>query len=176
MRNVLLAEVSLQVAVPSTARRVFVTGFSLGGALAQLAALDLAEGLRTTPVELFTFAAPRVGDETLNKLVAERVARSTLVAYRGDPVVHLPPLGPNFPINFKSPASVDLAGIHIGLGRPIIPQVGQQYRTADRLFYLDGDNAVHDRFPLAQIALRFTDHDWPPYCAALSFIKEAQRG
>jgi Lipase (class 3) len=175
IRNALLAEVSRQVAVPSSAKRVFVTGFSLGGALALLAALDLAEGLHSTPVELFTFAAPRVGDETLNKLVAERVARSTLVAYRGDPVVHLPPLGPNFPLNFKSPASVDLAGIHIGLGRPVIPQVGQQYRTAERLFYIDNDSAVHDRFPFAQVALRFNDHDWPPYCAALSFIKEAQR-
>ncbi len=175
VRNVLLAEVSRQTAKNSPARRIFVTGFSLGGALALLAALDIADGMRDTPVELFTFAAPRAGDESLNKLLAERVRKSTLIAFRGDPVVHLPPFGPNFPVTLKNPISLDLAGTHIGLGTPL-PQVGQQYRTADRLFYIDKDGAVNDRFPTAQVALNFRDHDWTPYSAALSGIARAQAG
>lgn len=173
VRNVLLAEVSRQATGNSPARRIYVTGFSLGGALALLAALDVADGMRGTPVELFTFAAPRVGDESLNKLLAERVRKSTLIAFRGDPVVHLPPFGPNFPVTLKNPVSLDLAGIHIGLGKPI-PQVGQQYRTADNLFYIDKNAELHDRFPPAEVALNFKDHDWPPYCAALSGIARAQ--
>ncbi len=69
---------------------------------------------------------------------------STLIAFRGDPVVHLPPFGPNFPVTLKNPISLDLGGIHIGLGTPL-PQVDQQYRTAADLFYIDKDGAVEAR-------------------------------
>ena len=173
IRNVLLSEVTARAVTPRRAKRIYVTGFSLGGALALLAALDIAEGVRDVPVELFTFAAPRAGDANLNSLLKQRVAKSTLVAFRGDPVVHLPPFGANFPITLKNPISLDLAGIHIGLGTPL-PQVGQQYRTADDLVYIDENAEVKDKFPLAQVALRFTDHDWPPYCAALLGIARQQ--
>ncbi len=184
IRNVLLAEVTRQATLITPARRIFVTGYSLGGALALLAALDIAEGMAaidkangkgTIPVELFTFAAPRVGDVNLNKLLAERVNKSTIIAYGGDPVVHLPPLGPNFPITFEHPISLDLAGIHIGLGTPIIPQIGQQYRTADRLFYIDTNGIVRNSYPMAQVALNFRDH-YPPdrYLLALEKVENAQ--
>ncbi len=184
IRNVLLAEVTHQAMQMTPARRIYVTGYSLGGALALLAALDIAEGMTaidkadgtgTIPVELFTFAAPRVGDANLNNLLAERVNKSTLIAYGGDPVVHLPPLGPNFPITFEHPISLDLAGIHIGLGTPIIPQVGQQYRTADTLFYIDKDGIVSNSYPMAEVALNFRDH-FPPdrYQEALLKVEKAQ--
>jgi predicted lipase len=172
VRPRLLAEVSAQAMRRGTARRIYVTGFSLGGALALLAALDIAEGVRDVPVELCTFAAPRAGDGSLNKLLAERLAKSTLVAFRGDPVVHLPPLGPNFPVTFRNPVHLELAGIEIGLGTPL-PQVGQQYRTADHLVYIDNDGSVRNRFPTGQVALNFLDHDWPPYLAALKGIAAA---
>jgi len=42
------------------------------------------------------------------------------------------------------------------------------------LFYIDKDGAVNDRFPTAQVALNFRDHDWTPYSAALSGIARAQ--
>jgi hypothetical protein len=171
IRHVLLAEVGRRAASPSAANSIMVTGFSLGGALALLAALDIADAERGTPVDLFTFAAPRAGDATLNKLLAERVRKSTLIAYRGDPVVHLPPLGPNFPITFRNPVYVDIAGFHIGLGTPMFAQVGQQYRTADRLIWIDRENQMHEKFPKAQVALNFLDHDWPPYMRALQAIR-----
>ncbi|OQW36070.1 MAG: hypothetical protein A4E19_15435 [Nitrospira sp. SG-bin1] len=184
IRNVLMAEVTRQATQMTPARRIFVTGYSLGGALAVLAALDIAEGMAaidrangngTIPVELFTFAAPRVGDANLNNLLAERVNKSTLIAFGGDPVVHLPPLGPNFPITFEHPIGLDLAGIHIGLGTPIIPQAGQQYRTADTLFYIDKDGIVSNSYPMAQVALNFRDH-FPPdrYQEALLKVENAQ--
>ena len=172
VRPRLLAEVSAQATRRRPARRIYVTGFSLGGALALLAALDIAEGMPDVQVELFTFAAPRAGDESLNKLLGERVAKSTLVAFRGDPVVHLPPLGPNFPVTFRNPVHLELAGIEIGLGTPL-PQVGQQYRTADHLVYIDRDGLVSNRFPTGQVALNFLDHSWPPYLAALKGVSVA---
>ena len=182
IRNPMLAEVTRQATLVRPARRIFVTGFSLGGALALLAALDIAEGMiainkangkGTIPVELFTFAAPRVGDANLNKLLAERVNKSALIAQGGDPVVHLPPIGPNFPITFKQPISVDLAGIHIGLGNAI-PQIGQQYRTADTLFYIDKNGIVSNSYPTAHLALNFLDHLPECYAEALRKVEEAQ--
>jgi hypothetical protein len=173
IRNRLLAEVTRQVEKEPVTRRIYVTGFSLGGALALLAALDIAEAHADEAVELFTFAAPRVGDANLNNLLAQRVDTSTLVAFRGDPVVHLPPLGPNFPVTFKHPMHLDLGGIHLGLGNPL-PQVGQQYRTADRLFYINKDREVKDRYPTAQVALNATDHTFGAYFTALSGIVRGQ--
>ena len=175
VRNPLLAEVGKQTAnLDPPAKRIYVTGFSLGGALALLAALDIADAVKT-PVELFTFAAPRVGDASLNKLLEKRLHKSTLITYRGDPVVHLPPLGPNFPVTFRHPVSFNPGGIHIPLGNPV-PQINQQYRTADRHFHINADGEVHERFPTAQIALRFNDHNFGVYQTALTNIKNAQTG
>jgi hypothetical protein len=153
-------------------KRIYVTGFSLGGALALLAALDIADAVKT-PVELFTFAAPRVGDASLNKLLEQRVHKSTLITFRGDPVVHLPPLGPNFPVTFRHPVSFNPGGINIPLGNPV-PQLDQQYRTAERHFHINDDGEVHEHFPIAQIALRFNDHNFGPYTTALTQIRDAQ--
>ena len=172
VRGPLLSEVGRQAGAFAPVKRIFVTGFSLGGALALLAALDIADAMRQ-PVELFTFAAPRAGHTSLNKLLKERVAASTLIAFRGDPVVHLPPLGPNFPVTFRHPVTINVATIHIPLGNPV-PQLNQQYRTADNLFYINKDGEVHDSFPVAQIALNFNDHNFGAYDTALRRISEAQ--
>ena len=64
-------------------------------------------------------------------------------------------------------------GIHIPLGNPV-PQVNQQYRTADRHFHINDDGEVHEHFPIAQIALRFNDHNFDPYATALTRIRDAQ--
>ena len=69
--------------------------------------------------------------------------------------------------------SFNPGGIHIPLGNPV-PQINQQYRTADRHFHINDDGEVHGHFSIAQIALRFTDHNFGPYVTALSRIKDAQ--
>lgn len=72
-------------------KALYITGYSLGGALACLCALDPA--VRKTPasVRLFTFGAPRVG----NPAFAEALQIKTSVAIRvhnaGDWVPTLPP-------------------------------------------------------------------------------------
>ena len=67
-------------------RRLFVTGHSLGGALATLAAL------RLSPVrpELYTFASPRVGDGRLARLCRRHLAAGYRVFNQWDPVVETP--------------------------------------------------------------------------------------
>ena len=69
--------------------------------------------------------------------------------------------------------SIDPGGIHIPLGNPL-PQVNEQYRTADDLFYINDDGEVKDQFPIAQLALRFTDHNFERYRDAIMPIKKAQ--
>lgn len=78
------------------ARQIFITGHSLGGALATLAFARLAiHPDRPVPV-LYTFGCPKVGDEAfvteLDRLYPERVFR---LINDSDIVPHLPPL-PDF--------------------------------------------------------------------------------
>lgn len=69
--------------------QVFVTGHSLGGAMASIAATDLAIKKIVTPV-LYTFGQPRTGDSTFAQLTAKNVPRSYRVVNANDPVPHLP--------------------------------------------------------------------------------------
>lgn len=138
--------------------RIFVTGHSLGGALAFLCALELADAFREMPVELYSFGAPRVGDGGLNKLLAERVADSCVVGYRGDPIIHVPPIGPNFPVVFTSRVKVHIGPVTVPLSAPLNVTVGQQYQTADRIVYINRRGEVKDRLPVGMVTLRFNDH------------------
>jgi hypothetical protein len=167
-------EVKRKAAIAGT-RAVYVTGFSLGGALALLAALDLAEALPQLPVHLWSIAAPRCGDASLNGLLARRTASATSIGWRGDPTPHLPPVGPNFPVTMVAIAKVEIGGFHIPIGNPSIPQLGQQYRTPGRLFYIDEEHRVHDAWPPLQVALNFLDHDFWRYRDALRAVREAQQ-
>ena len=167
-------EVQRKVAIAGT-RAVYVTGFSLGGALAVLAALDLAAALPNVPVHLWSIAAPRCGDASLNGLLARRTASATSIAWRGDPTPHVPPIGPNSPLTFVHLAKIEIGGIHIPIGNPAIPQLGQQYQTPGRVFYIDAEHQVHDRWPPLQVALNVFDHDFVSYRNALRAVRRAQQ-
>jgi hypothetical protein len=65
-----------------------VTGHSLGGAIAQLAAVELAElGYNVT---LVTLGSPRVGDTRFAELLNKAVPRLYRITHNRDPIVHLP--------------------------------------------------------------------------------------
>ncbi len=153
---------------PARQRKIFVTGFSLGGAIALLAALDLGKTFNDVPVVFYSFAAPRVGDGGLNHLLAERVSESFIVGFRGDPVIHLPPLGPNFPLNFRSPVTVQIGPVTYDIATPFIPQIGQEYQTADKIIYIDRKGRAKDHLPLWQETLRFADHNMTRYHNAIA--------
>ena len=86
----LLPRIRLAVA---QGRRLLLTGHSKGGALAQLAALRLAEGghgLR--PAAVHTFAAPRAGNHTFaNAFEAVLAGSAWRFEFQDDLVPHLPP-------------------------------------------------------------------------------------
>lgn len=70
---------------------IFVVGFSLGGALAQLAALDIKLNTGATRVFVFPHAAPRVGESDFREFFEDTVPRIDRVVLDGDPVPELPP-------------------------------------------------------------------------------------
>jgi len=77
-------------------RKLFVTGHSLGAALATLAAADAASTGRAVPAAVYTFGSPRVGDrdfaEDYNRVLGKRSFR---IANSSDLVVAMP-----FPVPF----------------------------------------------------------------------------
>lgn len=73
-------------------RPLFITGHSLGGALATLAALDIASNSPFTAPVVYTFGAPRVGDPDFVRAYNYTVPYHWRVQNEFDIVPHLPPL------------------------------------------------------------------------------------
>lgn len=78
-------------------RRLVVTGHSLGGALAHLAAVDYYQQ-RPVDVALdtvVTFGSPRTGNDVFGKyyarMVSDRAGYAWRVTHYRDPIVHMPP-------------------------------------------------------------------------------------
>jgi hypothetical protein len=71
-------------------RDIVVTGHSLGGALATLAASDLACTFRDKRIHCYTFGSPRVGNEAFRKHFEHVVDGSWRVYNREDPVSLVP--------------------------------------------------------------------------------------
>lgn len=73
------------------ARKIEITGHSLGGAVATLAAFDLArEG---GDVEISTFGSPRVGNKTFAKCYNKAVPQTWRFVDPQDPIPRVPNLG-----------------------------------------------------------------------------------
>jgi predicted lipase len=68
--------------------KICLTGHSLGGALSQIAALDLS--LLNYNVSCIHFGSPRVGNLSFAKLLAERVPDNLAVVHALDPIPQLP--------------------------------------------------------------------------------------
>jgi len=72
-------------------RRIFVTGHSLGGALAQLAAYRMERELRRPVRAVYTYGSPRVGNGKFARLYGRRLSDRTFLYINGnDPVARVP--------------------------------------------------------------------------------------
>ncbi len=81
--------------VDAKRRPIFLTGHSLGGALATVCSLDLFARLGITRREIFvsTFGAPRVGNRAFHRLYDEHVPIHWRIVVGPDVVAKLPKLG-----------------------------------------------------------------------------------
>ncbi|KAG6468646.1 lipase-like [Zingiber officinale] len=70
---------------------IFVTGHSMGGALASFCALDLAVNHGMTDIQLTTFGQPRIGNAAFVRYFGKRVPHTVRVTHANDIVPHLPP-------------------------------------------------------------------------------------
>jgi len=77
---------------PSDVKRIWITGYSQGSAIATLAYKDLKHKFPEADIECITFASPRVfGSWTARKLRKTFKDNFLRVFVRGDTVTHLPP-------------------------------------------------------------------------------------
>ena len=70
---------------------IYVTGHSLGGALAVLGALDIKVKHPSISLVMINFGAPRVGNKCFSNFFGNRVVRSLRVVNRKDTATMLPP-------------------------------------------------------------------------------------
>jgi len=71
--------------------QVYLTGHSLGGALATIAALDINLEFPGIQVTMYNFGSPRVGNPVFARLYDRNVADSHRVVHSGDFVTKTPP-------------------------------------------------------------------------------------
>jgi triacylglycerol lipase len=69
----------------------YITGYSLGGAVAILAAAALAEGRLRNQLRVYTYATPRVGDPTFTRTYNALVPQTYRVVNQADLIPNLPP-------------------------------------------------------------------------------------
>lgn len=87
--------------VPSD-KPLFVTGHSLGGALATLASVDIAVNRKPNTIIAYTFGSPRTGDPAFVRAYNAAVPISFRIQNEFDVVPHLPPLVYQSPKTDKS--------------------------------------------------------------------------
>lgn len=105
--------------LPTPATHIFITGHSLGGALASLFTLDLAVSLPGIAITSITFASPRVGTANWQKIYNETYnLQNKTIRIRNsyDLVPKVPPT--EWPFDFKDigeifPVSFGVKGYHI---------------------------------------------------------------
>jgi len=76
-----------------SSRHIIVTGHSLGGALATIAALDLQYNITSQSgqdISVYSYGAPRVGNRVLVRSFRGRVPQSYRFVYGRDLITHLP--------------------------------------------------------------------------------------
>jgi hypothetical protein len=76
-----------------TTAKIFVTGHSLGGALAVFAAVDIKKNLfASSSVTLYTYGQPRVGNDVFSDFIFSKLDGSYVrVTHYDDTVAHVPP-------------------------------------------------------------------------------------
>ncbi|MCC3375470.1 lipase family protein [Cohnella sp. REN36] len=84
-------EVLAAVRKISASKRLYITGHSLGGALATLCALDVSANTRFRAPNVYTFGSPRVGDASFAGSYGARIGAGYRINNPYDAVTHIPP-------------------------------------------------------------------------------------
>lgn len=96
LRPNVTASVAKMLAASEEPAELHVTGHSLGAAIATVCAVDLALVFPKTPVYLWTYGSPRVGNYMFAKYAVGVLQKSTRVTHAHDIVPSVPPTGLGF--------------------------------------------------------------------------------
>ncbi|PSC72141.1 alpha beta-hydrolase [Micractinium conductrix] len=88
-----LAKVAELAARSATPLRIWVTGHSLGGALAVLASQQLSRAHPASKITCYTFGCPRVGNKAFASLFDETIPDAFAIVNATDPVTIIPKIG-----------------------------------------------------------------------------------
>ena len=80
----------LQAAKDTPHKEVVLVGHSLGGALATLAGLDIAENVPGKDVSVYTFGSPKVGNAAFVDAYSPRVPNTYRIVNDADLIPHIP--------------------------------------------------------------------------------------
>ena len=70
---------------------VFVTGHSLGGALATFAAADIKRNIGNSKITIYTYGSPRTGNQAFTDYLFSILGNGNRVTHYNDIVPHNPP-------------------------------------------------------------------------------------
>lgn len=95
---------SIKGEVEASGKPIVITGHSLGGAIAQMLALQFHEHVE----QVYTFGAPRLGNEAFQKLLDNKIKENYRFVNQGDFVPDLPPVIDKIPTYFHAGTLIDL--------------------------------------------------------------------
>lgn len=113
---------------------LFITGHSLGGALSIHAGTELGDEFPKSKIKVYTYGAPRVGNNDFCKLFNNRVEEAFLIANKCDPAPFVPPLGVNINISEK------------------------RYKHPSKVKYMKKNGDLKNGLPTAKPAFNLIDH------------------
>lgn len=107
----------------------YISGHSLGGALASLAAMDLscAGILHKDHIHLYTYGSPRLGDANMAKAVLDNVHDAWRITHNKDIVPHVPVCTPNS-AGVCTPFTYDIAEYNL-------PVLANGWHLGQEVFY-----------------------------------------
>lgn len=109
---------------------IYVTGYSMGAALATLAAFNIQARFPSIHVTMYNFASPRVGDHQFARLYDETVPDSHRVVHDGD-------LVPNLRLLFEHDLPVRIECCHVGQEHLLPRHPKSKSPHHEKIYYLE---------------------------------------
>lgn len=89
--------------------KVSLAGFSLGGALSTLCALDVKINFPEVDVEIYTFGCPRIGNREFSQLFDQLIPNAYRIVKEGDMISAFPPMYHQSKVSFVAKQRIDEA-------------------------------------------------------------------
>ena len=145
IRDELVSKVRSVLKEGSGQRKIYITGHSLGGALAIHAGRHLSLIFKQS-IRIYTYGAPRVGNGDFASSLTQNVSEVNLFVNNCDPAPFVPPLGPN-------------------VGAP-----NRHYKHPQGIKYINKKGEIKTKLPTAKLAINCNHHRIQSYIDAITKV------